>query len=295
VTDFLTNLVRRGAGLPPRLSPQPATAPNFTSMFGEAQNLVEAPLDSVAESRIEQEAQSGAEEALPSMTSAPPSVKPTPTPSMQQSVMPAAPPPMSASAPSSPVRPELLPDQDSRSPGAAQSGKPSEPRLIPPMQQSVMPAAPPPMSASAPSSPVRPELLPDQDSRSPGAAQSGKPSEPRPVPRHTPKTPWPRRQASASAGKERAQHEGSSASPLSGHPLMPATVVEKSQETPYAVPKTPTLIESTAREQSAPTIRVSIGRVEVRAIMPSVESMPRTKSSPSAPRLTLEDYLKTVQ
>jgi hypothetical protein len=73
---------------------------------------------------------------------------------------------------------------------------------------------------------------------------------------------------------------------------MPATVVEESQVTPDVVPKTPTLIESTARETLAPTIRISIGRIEVRAIMPSVESMPRTKSSPPAPRLTLEDYLK---
>ena len=41
---------------------------------------------------------------------------------------------------------------------------------------------------------------------------------------------------------------------------------------------------------SAPTVRVTIGRVEVRAIQPSPE--PPTPSAPRGPRLTLDDYLR---
>ena len=41
----------------------------------------------------------------------------------------------------------------------------------------------------------------------------------------------------------------------------------------------------------APTVRVTIGRVEVRAVFPAVEA-PRVSPAPPGPRLTLQEYLK---
>jgi hypothetical protein len=43
-------------------------------------------------------------------------------------------------------------------------------------------------------------------------------------------------------------------------------------------------------QQTAPTIRVSIGRIEIRAITQSVNQ--RTTSSPVRPKISLEDYLR---
>lgn len=49
--------------------------------------------------------------------------------------------------------------------------------------------------------------------------------------------------------------------------------------------------ESTPSMQAAPTIKVTIGRIEVRAIMPPA---PREKkTAPPAPRMSLDDYLKS--
>jgi hypothetical protein len=43
---------------------------------------------------------------------------------------------------------------------------------------------------------------------------------------------------------------------------------------------------------SAPTVRVTIGRVEVRAVHPPAPSQTRPPSAPRSPRLTLDDYLR---
>jgi hypothetical protein len=43
---------------------------------------------------------------------------------------------------------------------------------------------------------------------------------------------------------------------------------------------------------SAPTVRVTIGRVEVRAVQPPTPSQPRPPSALRSPRLTLDDYLR---
>jgi len=42
---------------------------------------------------------------------------------------------------------------------------------------------------------------------------------------------------------------------------------------------------------SSPTVRVTIGRIEVRAVM-APAPLPPKRSLPATPRLSLEDYLK---
>jgi len=225
------------------------------------------------------------------MTSVPPSSGPIPRPLTQPSVMPAAPPPMSAAAPSSPEEPASGSEPGSSS-GHARPSRLSEPRPMPRTQPSVMPAAAPPASAAAPSSPEGPTSGSEPDSRLASHIRPGRHSEPRPMPRPAQESHWPIHPAFASAQRGSAQDGGSGSSPLSWYPRTPPMGAEPLLETPSVAPEIPTRMEPVAREPSAPTIRVSIGRIEVRAIMPSRESTPRAQSSPPGPRLTLEDYLK---
>ncbi len=53
--------------------------------------------------------------------------------------------------------------------------------------------------------------------------------------------------------------------------------------------------EPTTTPAPAPTIRVSIGRIEVRAIMPPAPPVPRPKATRPSSRFTLEDFLKQRQ
>jgi hypothetical protein len=226
------------------------------------------------------------------MTSVPPSSGPTPRPLTQPLVMPAGAPPASAAARASPEGPTSGSEPDSRLASHNRPGRPSEPRPMPGTQPSVMPAAAPPMSAPAPASPEGPTSGSEPDSRLASHNRPGRHSEPRPMPRPAQESHWPIHPAFASAQRGSAQDGGSGSSPLSWHPRTPPMGAEPLLETPSVAPEIPTRMEPGAREPSAPTIRVSIGRIEVRAIMPSRESTPRTQSSPPAPRLTLEDYLK---
>lgn len=51
-------------------------------------------------------------------------------------------------------------------------------------------------------------------------------------------------------------------------------------------------VSAAEKSTSAPTIRVTIGRIEVRAIMPTKEPTARPPSTRPRPKLSLDDYLK---
>lgn len=73
--------------------------------------------------------------------------------------------------------------------------------------------------------------------------------------------------------------------------LTPAAVVAQgrgARRTESAAPASP---ESTATQGQTPTIRITIGRVDVRAIMPASPA-PRPTLARPGPALSLEDYLK---
>jgi hypothetical protein len=71
----------------------------------------------------------------------------------------------------------------------------------------------------------------------------------------------------------------------------PAMTVVQPHVTLYREPPVSIPSEVTARLEPAPTIRITIGRVDVRAIMPAVPA-PRPAPKRSSPALSLEDYLK---
>jgi hypothetical protein len=71
---------------------------------------------------------------------------------------------------------------------------------------------------------------------------------------------------------------------------LPATTSPANRQTGVPHPISSSLANNHA-EQSAPAIKITIGRVDVRAIMPSVATPARTPSRPG-PALSLESYLK---
>lgn len=97
MNDFLVNVVRRGAGLLPVLSPKPSTAPDVSRVFGE---LLGGEADSPP----------------PALVPPPAAPEPVSTPDIRHSAEAPAPaalivPLVSAPAPSSVVTPEPLPDE----------------------------------------------------------------------------------------------------------------------------------------------------------------------------------------
>ena len=74
----------------------------------------------------------------------------------------------------------------------------------------------------------------------------------------------------------------------SSTPAMPVVQphVTLSREPPVSIPS-----EGTAMPEPAPTIKITIGRVDVRAIMPAAPA-PRPAPTRPSPALSLEDYLK---
>jgi hypothetical protein len=75
-------------------------------------------------------------------------------------------------------------------------------------------------------------------------------------------------------------------------PPTPAPAVAQPQITSYREAPEPVSIEHAVAADAGPTIRVSIGRVEVRAIMPPPPSAPRTKPARRGPTLSLDGYLQ---
>ena len=66
-------------------------------------------------------------------------------------------------------------------------------------------------------------------------------------------------------------------------------------KTPWDQMSWPELFEDREAAQSAPsepTVRVTIGRVEVRAVQPHAPPQPQSTSNPRGPRFTLDDYSK---
>jgi hypothetical protein len=96
-------------------------------------------------------------------------------------------------------------------------------------------------------------------------------------------------ESASSANLQADTHEIHTARKVLG-PSEPMTVHPVT--TPY---REPMLSESRRMEQeppsSSPTVRVTIGRIEVRAVMAPAPPPPK-RSSPATPRVSLEDYLK---
>jgi hypothetical protein len=78
----------------------------------------------------------------------------------------------------------------------------------------------------------------------------------------------------------------------SKQPLPPTPVVAQPQITSSSEPPAPVSVEHVSAPDASPTIRVSIGRVEVRAIMPPAPPAPRTRPERRGPALSLDEYLK---
>jgi|APLak6261659701_1056019.scaffolds.fasta_scaffold00030_14 hypothetical protein len=66
---------------------------------------------------------------------------------------------------------------------------------------------------------------------------------------------------------------------------------ERSPESIRPADTAPNLSQLTSPQAAAPTIKVTIGRVEVRAVMPA-QSPPAPRPRSAEPKLTLDDYLK---
>jgi hypothetical protein len=83
------------------------------------------------------------------------------------------------------------------------------------------------------------------------------------------------------------------------HPSASKTVAIIRAATPHVMPAVhvkPEILKpalpSETKRKSTSTIQVTIGRIEVRAIMPPAAPAPRTKLARTGPTLSLEDYLK---
>jgi hypothetical protein len=74
-------------------------------------------------------------------------------------------------------------------------------------------------------------------------------------------------------------------------PLPPATVVAQQHELPLLEPAVSAPTTPITTPEPGPTIKITIGRVDVRAIMPAPPA-PRPTLARPRPSLTLEDYLK---
>ena len=72
----------------------------------------------------------------------------------------------------------------------------------------------------------------------------------------------------------------------------PGEVVPPAPVTPSVQSASSPLVEPAGKPQAAPVIRVSIGRVEVRAVMAPQAPSPPLRQPRSGPSLSLEDYLK---
>ncbi|HEY4588516.1 MAG TPA: hypothetical protein VII86_04790, partial [Thermoanaerobaculia bacterium] len=74
-------------------------------------------------------------------------------------------------------------------------------------------------------------------------------------------------------------------------PLVPRAALRQEPPLPGVTPPSPRAEAGpAAAPASEPTIRVTIGRIEVRAAAPAPPPAPAPR--PAAPRLTLEDYLR---
>jgi len=73
------------------------------------------------------------------------------------------------------------------------------------------------------------------------------------------------------------------------------TIVVQPLVRPEAMPPASTAADPTAAAPSPPVIRVSIGRVEVRAVMLPTPPMPRSRAARPSATLSLDEYLKSRQ
>src|SRR5262249_48537584 len=123
------------------------------------------------------------------------------------------------------------------------------------------------------------------------AGVPGHQSAPAPYPQPVMATPSAARLATPSP---RVLHTAS-ADLSSTRDTMPATVVGQPHVAPpYVEPRVPAPAPTASLTTPAPmpTIRVTIGRLEVRAITPPAQKTPPVTQGQRAPLLTLDEYLK---
>lgn len=90
-------------------------------------------------------------------------------------------------------------------------------------------------------------------------------------------------------GAERAQRRSATADEPRENPMGGAVVPRGIVRAPDAQPSASEARSATQMPEAAPTIRVTIGRIEVRAVTPPT---PAPQRSASAPRVSLDDYLR---
>ena len=242
MNDFLVNVVRRGAGLPPVLSPEPSTAPDFSGVCRE-------PLGGEADS--------------PPPAPVPPPAAPEPTliPDIQRSAEPPAPaafiaPLVSAPASSSLVTPEPLADEVEPPSGirAPRSDPGREPQHA---QETNRPPLEPARSGEAPRDPITggeaPEPAPPVLEPRQPSSHGGTPAPLVTPRRETPEPPPLRAEGSAQVAPRSLGSWG---------PGGPPVRLDPAKQAPAPATETP-------------RIQIKIGRVEVRVAKPPPAATPR--------------------
>ena len=87
------------------------------------------------------------------------------------------------------------------------------------------------------------------------------------------------------------QHRGPTSRGPTSNAASPGTSLPTNW-TPFTRKDSEALQALQQREAPAPSIRVTIGRIEVRAIMPAKEPAARPPTRRPGPKLSLDDYLK---
>jgi translation initiation factor IF-2 len=176
-------------------------------------------------------------------------------------------------------------------------GRPAGPPARPPLARPGGPAAQPPPRPSTLAGPAGDRTVPGRwaDARpaaadpTPGPAAAGpRPAparEARPAPPPRPREQPPDRPAPPAVGRP----------PAAGRPPAPAAVRPRVAPARPAARPARSGVPAGGRPRAAagPTIRVHIGRVEVRAVVPAAPAPPPRPARPPGPRLSLEDYLRS--
>jgi Meckel syndrome type 1 protein len=137
--------------------------------------------------------------------------------------------------------------------------------------------APESVAEPARARPAPPELPPPAEAERPRAEPGG-----RPAPRSRPPAPRAR-----PAPHPDAPAEPAPATPAAARAVEPA---------PLLRPPPPPLLRAHADTQAAsPAVKVTIGRVEVRAVLPEPAREPRRRRPPVPKRMTLDEYLSKPQ
>ena len=253
MSDFLGNLAARA------VAPSNAIRPRLPSRFESPATAERTALDAEQEpsadaARIEDR---GRVSQIP--------FAPTPSPTMRERSIEIARPIVAAEPAASVVSPPVNVPLADPPPFVA----PITPTKPQPPEKGIQPA-PTPLLAPVPTLPVRPVLL-SQETPIP-ATRSSRPPEPV-TPREAGETP-PRKRVEPVVPQRIVAVE---------KPPVAAAVASSPEATGAAC--------ETPAETAAPIIRVTIGRIDVRAVLPSAPA-PTRKAPTASPVLSLDEYLK---